>query len=141
MANEIVESMEERLSRLETGLEGVRSELQEVRTGLEDVREGLGEVRTEIAVMSDRMHGLEDRMDATNVRLDVGVESLRGDFRLAFERIDGLREFMERSREEDRRERAADRGVLSAILRDHNRRIRAMERLESRRNQAGRGEP
>lgn len=141
MANRTIEPMEERLGKLEIKVERVskdvnelRGEVREIRTGLEDVREGLAEVRTEMSAMSDRIYGVEDQMEALNKRLDVGVESLRGDFKLAFERIDSLREYMERSREEDRRERAADRGVLFALVRDHNRRIRAIERLEQRRN-------
>ena len=66
-------------------------------------------------------------------RLDASFESLRSDFTLFFERLDGLHEFMERSREEDRSDRAADRGQMNALLGDHNRRLRAIERLERRR--------
>ncbi len=66
-------------------------------------------------------------------RLDVSFESFRSDFALFFERLDGLRHLMEQSRDEARRDRAADRGSIEAVLRDHNRRLRAIERLERRR--------
>lgn len=82
--------------------------------------------------LDERMYGLEDRFDAMNTRIDVTRDELRGDLNLALERMDGLREFMERSRAEERKERAADQGLLYALVRDHNRRLRALERLERR---------
>jgi hypothetical protein len=69
-------------------------------------------------------------------RRDVNVDGLRNDVKLAVERVDGLRQFVERAREDDRKERAADRGLLFALVRDHNRRLRAIERLESRRQRS-----
>ena len=86
----------------------------------------------EMERLSARVYGVEDRIDAVNTRLDVGSDSLRNDLRLALERVDGLREYLERSREDDRRERAAERGWLFELVRDHNRRLRAIERLERR---------
>ena len=71
---------------------------------------------------------------AERTRLDVALDGLSSDIRTLAAKILDVHECMERSREEDSRERAADRGVLTAILRDHNRRIRAIERLESRRS-------
>jgi hypothetical protein len=84
----------------------------------------------EMERLSARIYGIEDRIDAVNTRLDVGSDSVRNDLKLAFERVDGLREYFERSREDDRRERAAERGWLFELVRDHNRRLRAIERLE-----------
>ena len=83
--------------------------------------------------MSERFYGVEDRSDATNARLDIMKDELRGDIKLAMERIDGLRQVLERSRDEDREQRRADQQLLYALLRDHNRRLRAIERLERRR--------
>ena len=74
-------------------------------------------------------------------RLDVALEGLSSDIQTLAAKVLEVHQYLERSREEDRQERAADRGDLLAILRNSNRRIRAIERLESRRNQAGRGEP
>ncbi len=65
--------------------------------------------------MEERLDLLERKVDALSTRLD------------------GLRQFMEQSRNEDRRDRASDRGLMEAILRDHNRGVRAIERLERRR--------
>ncbi len=127
MANPTFETMEDRLDRLERTLTDVSTKVDSLSGRLSVIDDRMGRVE-------ERMYGVEDRMDAMGIKLDVSVESLRSDFKLAFDRIDGLREFMERSREEDRRDRAADRGVFEAILRDHNRRLRAIERLERRRS-------
>lgn len=80
--------------------------------------------------MSDRMYGVEDRLDAAQSRFDIVKDELRSDLKLVLERLDGLREFMERKTEEGQRERAADQQLLYALVRDHNRRLRALERLE-----------
>lgn len=82
--------------------------------------------------LSERMYGVEDRLDVTNSRLDIMKDELRGDIKLALERIDGLREFMERKTDEGQNERAADHKLLYALVKDHNRRLRALERLERR---------
>lgn len=54
----------------------------------------------------------------------------RKDFTLFLERLDELRQLMERQAEEGQKERAADQKLLYALVKDHNRRIRALERLE-----------
>ncbi len=115
MANQRVETVEERLERLEKKVDDSGKELL-----------------AEMARLSARVYGVEDRMDAQNTRLDVSVDGLRGDIKLALERIDGLRQFMERNADEGQKERAADQRLLYALVRDHNRRLRAMERLERR---------
>ena len=80
--------------------------------------------------MSERFYGVEDRSDATNARLDIMKDELRGDMKLAMERLDGLRQALERSRDEEREQRRGDQQLLYALLRDHNRRLRAIERLD-----------
>ena len=54
----------------------------------------------------------------------------RKDFTLFLERLDELRQLMERKADEGQKERAADQKLLYALVKDHNRRIRALERLE-----------
>lgn len=54
----------------------------------------------------------------------------RKDFTLFLERLDELRQLMERQAEEGQKERAADQKLLYALVKDHNCRIRALERLE-----------
>ena len=120
MARPKIEIMDERLDRLDRKVDGFAA------TG----KQLLGEMEQ----LSDRVYGVEDRMDALNTRLDVSVDALRNDIKLTIERIDGLRQSLERSREDDLRERAAERGLLFALVRDHNRRLRAIERLERRRS-------
>jgi hypothetical protein len=83
--------------------------------------------------LSERMYGVEERMDAMNSRIDVTRDELRGDIKLAMERIDSLRELIERKASEDQKERATDQRLLHALVKDHNRRLRALERLELRR--------
>ena len=48
----------------------------------------------EMERLSARIYGIEDRIDAVNTRLDVGSDSVRNDLKLAFERVDGLREYL-----------------------------------------------
>ena len=83
--------------------------------------------------LHERLYGVEDRLDVTNSRLDILKDELRGDIKMALDRIDGLRELIERSRDEERRQRSADQHLLYALVKDHNRRLRAIERLEQRR--------
>ena len=90
------------------------------------------ELAEEINKLSERMYGVEDRLEVTNSRLDIMKDQLRGDIKLALERIDGLRELIERKAEEGQKERAADQQLLYALVKDHNRRLRALERLERR---------
>lgn len=86
----------------------------------------------EINKLSERMYGVEDRADATNSRLDIMKDELRGDIKLAMERLDGLRELIERKAQGGQKERAADQRLLYALVKDHTRRLRALERLERR---------
>lgn len=90
------------------------------------------ELADQIGRISERMYGVEERLDATNARIGITRDELRADLKLAMERIDGLRELFERTRFEDRTERAADQRLLYALVKDHNRRLRALERLERR---------
>jgi len=82
--------------------------------------------------LSERMYGVEDRLEVTNSRLDIMKDQLRGDIKLALERIDGLRELIERKSVQGQKERASDQQLLYALVKDHNRRLRALERLERR---------
>jgi hypothetical protein len=115
-------------------LQAMREQLDGLSRTMEGLAETSEEQLAEMERLSARVYGVEDRIDAVNTRLDVGADALRNDVKLALERVDGLREFLERSHEDDRRERAAERGVLFALVRDHNRRLRAIERLERRRS-------
>ena len=61
------------------------------------------------------------------------LADLRGDIKLVLDRIDGVQQLMERVRDEDRAQRAANQRLLYALVKNHNRRLRAIERLERRR--------
>ena len=82
--------------------------------------------------LSERLYGVEDRLDATNSRIEIMKDEIRTDIKMALDRIDGLRGLLERSRNEERGERRADQHLLYALVKDHNRRLRAIERLEQR---------
>ena len=84
--------------------------------------------------LSERVYGVEDRSDVITSRLDIMRDELRGDVMIAVERIDGLRQLLERSRNEEREQRAVDQRLLYALVKDHSRRLRAIERLERRRH-------
>ena len=51
-------------------------------------------------------------------------------WRRSFERLDGLGQLVERKAVESQAELTADQRLLYALVKDHNRRLRAMERLE-----------
>jgi hypothetical protein len=82
--------------------------------------------------LSERMYCVEDRVDAFDSTLNVALDAARTDMRVLAERIDGLRETLEREFQKDRKHAGADRKFLYALVKDHNRRIRALERLEKR---------
>ncbi len=140
MANPKTEMIEERLHGLEqkvagldqrvSGLDQRVSGLDQRVSGLEQKVSALDET---VGRLSDRVYGVEDRIDTLTTRVDVGFDAVRNDIKLTLERVDGLREHIDRSHDDDRRERAADKAMLFALVRDHNRRLRAIERLESRR--------
>jgi predicted nuclease with TOPRIM domain len=127
MANPKADMIEERLDRLEQKVSGLDQRVG----GLEQKISRLDET---VGRLSERVYGVEDRIDTLTTRLDVGFDAVRNDIKLTLERVDGLREHIDRSREDDRRERAADKDMLFALVRDHNRRLRAIERLERRRS-------
>ena len=86
----------------------------------------------ELKRLSERVYGAEDRFDALNFRLEGMRDELRGDINVAVDRLDGLRQLLERSRDEERQQRKADQELLCAFNKDHNRRLRAIERLQRR---------
>ena len=67
----------------------------------------------------------------STARIDVGVESLRGEIRTVLESINGLAGEMRRTSDSIRSEHAADRQVIHVTLRDHLVRIRALESSSS----------
>jgi hypothetical protein len=98
-----VEKVAERLARLETTVaEGFRD------NGL-------------------RFQGIEARLDALDNKIDVSVESLRGDIKTVIEVVTALTDEWRRTADSIRKEGAADREVLKAALLDHGRRIGRLE--------------
>jgi hypothetical protein len=92
----------------------------------------LRDLTDELKRLSERVYGAEDRSDSLNSRLEVMKDELRGDINIALDRLDGLRQLLERSRDEERQQRKADQELLYALVKDHNRRLRAIERLQRR---------
>ena len=123
MANPNTEMIEERLDRLEQKVSGLDQRVGRLEQKVGGLDESVGR-------LSERVYGVEDRIDTLTTRMDVGFDAVRNDIKLTLERVDGLREHIDRSREDDRREQAADKAMLVALVRDHNRRLRAIERLE-----------
>lgn len=136
------DDMRERLERVERKVDELLTKADWSALATQDdllafaTKDDVSAVKVELADqidrISERMYGVEERLDATNARIDVTRDDLRADITLAIERLDGLRELFERTRSEDRTERAADQRLLYALVKDHNRRLRALERLERR---------
>lgn len=78
--------------------------------------------------LEGRMQNLEDRMDALNGKIDVATDSIRGDIKLVLERVDSLGVEMRRGFQAVRKEHRADHRLIFSILKDHNTRLRVVER-------------
>ena len=91
------------------------------------VAEGFHENSMEFRRLEARIGGVEARVDALNTKIDVGVESLRGDIKTVVEIVTGFIEEMRRTTSSMRKEHAADREILKLTLLDHGRRISGLE--------------
>jgi archaellum component FlaC len=111
MASDTPMASEERVQRLEA-----------------KVDQGFADVNGRMDRLDGRMERLEDRMDAFNTKLDVGIESLRSDMKMVVEHLDAHIEWMKRTIDSIRHEHSADRRLMYAMLRDHNERLRLLER-------------
>jgi hypothetical protein len=117
MTAEAPMAIEERLERLEV----------KVERGFADVGTRMGGLETRMGGLDRRMDRMEDRFDAMNTKLDVAVESFRDDMKTLVELVDGHVEEMRRTTESIRKEHAADRRLMYAMLRDHTERLRLLE--------------
>ncbi len=68
------------------------------------------------------------RIAALDNKIDVSVESLRGDIQTAIEVMTGFIEEMRRTTSSMRKEHAADRKILKLSLLDHEGRLQTLER-------------
>ena len=74
-----------------------------------------------------RFAALDARLDALDRKIDISVESLRGDFRTLVEIVTGFMDEMRRTTASMRKEHAADREILRLTLLDQGRRITRLE--------------
>ena len=81
-----------------------------------------------VSSLEARMEDLEDRMDALNSKIDVATDAIRGDIRLVLERVDSLGAEMQREFATVRQEHRAGQRLIFSILKDHNMRLRVLER-------------
>lgn len=92
----------------------MRERLESVESTVDDIPQKVSGLAEEMVRLSERVYGVEDRLDAMVSKLDITTESLRADFRLAFERLDGLKQLIERKAAESQAGRAADQSLLYA---------------------------
>ena len=95
---------------------------------VEQVSEGL--TRLEVTVAKG-FHEMELRFSALNRKIDVNVESLRGDIQGVAELVTSHIAEMRRTTEALRKEHAADREVLRLSLLNHAERIHVLQRSKS----------
>jgi hypothetical protein len=108
--DDVVEKVAERLAQLEkTVAEGFHGNTQRFQG------------------MDARFESVDARFTALENKLDVSVESLRGDIKTVIEMVTALADEWRRTADSIRKEGAADREVLKAALLDHGRRIARLE--------------
>ena len=91
---------------------------------VEKVAERLAQLENTVA---EGFHESNARFTALDNKINVSVESLRGDIKTVIEVVNGLTDEMRRTTESIRKESAADREVLKLALLNHERRIHSME--------------
>lgn len=112
--------MEERLTSLE-------EKVDQLPTAAEMVA-----LADEMKLLGERVYGVEDRDDATLGKFDITAEALRADVKSVLEQIDNLRQQMQDGFASVNKVQMADRQLLYSLIKDHTRRLRAIERLENR---------
>ena len=117
--------MEERLTSLEEKVEHLPTAAEMVA------------LADEMKLLGERVYGVEDRHDAALEKFDITAEALRADVKLVLEQIDNLRQQMEGGFASVNKVQMADRQLLYSLIKDHTRRLRAIERLENRRRTQG----
>lgn len=109
-----------------------------MRETVEKVAERLAQLEKTVAEgfhgNTQRFQGMDARFDSIDARftalenkLDVSVESLRGDITTVIEVVKALTDEMRRTTASIRKEGAADREILKLALLDHGCRIHALE--------------
>ena len=76
---------------------------------------------------SDQFKRIETRFEALDSKIDISVESLRGDIKTVLDAVGGLASELRRTTEAIRKEHAADREILKLALKDHTIRLQATE--------------
>ncbi len=92
---------------------------------VEKVAERLAQLEKTVAegfhANTTRFRGLDARLDALNNKIDVSVESLRGDLKTVVEILTAHIDEMRRTTDSIRKEGAADREILKLALLNHER--------------------
>jgi len=98
---------------------------------VEKVAKRLARLETTVA---EGFHGnttehreLRAQLESLDNKIDVSVESLRGDLKTVVEVVSALTEEVRRTTESIRKESAADREVLKQVLLNHRGRIELLE--------------
>lgn len=91
---------------------------------VEQVTERLTQLEVTVA---EGFHDMEQRFSAMSRKIDVNVESLRGDIQTIAESVGALAAEMRRTTEAMRKEHAADREVLRQSLLNHAERLHSLE--------------
>lgn len=116
--------MEERLTSLEEKVEHLPTSAEMVA------------LADEMRLLGERVYGVEDRDDATLGKFDITAEALRADVKLVLDQINNLRQQMEDGFASVNKVQLAERQLLYSLVKDHTRRLRAIERLENRRRRS-----
>ena len=117
MTTEEVMAVDERLARLE----------KTVAESFFEHGGRLDKIDGRLDKIDGRFDGLEDRMTALDSKVDIAVESIRGDVKTVLEVMTGFIGEMRRTTDSMRKEHAADRRLTRSILLDHVTRIRTLE--------------
>ena len=92
---------------------------------VEKVAERLAQLEKTVA---EGFYETNSRFAALDNKIDVSVESLRGDIKTVIEVVSALTDEMRRTTDSIRKEGAADREILKLAILNHERRIQTVER-------------
>ncbi|MDO8794016.1 MAG: hypothetical protein Q7J25_05295 [Vicinamibacterales bacterium] len=121
---------------------GANTEMDERLTSLEEKVEHLPTaaemvaLAEEMTLLGERVYGVEDRHDAALEKFEITAEALRADVKLVLDQIDNLRKQMQDGFASVNKVQLAERQLLYSLVKDHTRRLRAIERLENRRRRS-----
>ena len=127
MADKSDAGMMERLERVETKIDRLETRFDHLETRFDHLETRFDGLEIRFGVLETRFDGLEAKVDENARRNDIQIEHVRDDIRKLGESFGGVLERIERRLAESQTETNTRLADHELVLRDHNRRITALE--------------